>query len=109
MTENMVMIDPAELAWLRECEAALRASRPAWDGRTAEAPSQSLPDYMLGTPIPARAWEVADLSGPVPATLAGCNGVQLAALAGIRAQTPEGRAFVTRAQWCQRHMEGGAA
>ena len=85
---------------------ALPTSRPAGDGRTVEAPSQSLPDYMLGTQIPARAWEVAELPGRAPATLAGCDPVQLAALAGIRAQTPEGRTFVARAQWCQRHLAG---
>lgn len=97
---------PREVMLTSKGKPAVPVARHAWEGRTQEAPSLSLPDYMLATAIPTRAWEVAELAGPVPATLAGCNGVQLAALAGIRAQTPEGRAFVTRAQWCQRHLAG---
>lgn len=83
------------------------ASQRPWEGRVPEAPSMDIEDYHLTTPIPPAAWARAGLDGEPEPTLATCDVVQLAALAGIRpieGDTPQGRAFVQRAGWCLREL-----
>lgn len=73
-----------------------------WERLGPDTPveTMTLPAYMATTPVPAIAWEIARLEGAPLATLGDCRPDQLAALAGIQAETPAGKAFVQRARWC---------
>lgn len=78
--------------------------KPKFEGEIVKADSTHISDVVADTPINPIGWAKAGLDGPIPATLADCTPHQLAALAGLHADTPAGRAFVTRAQWCLRAL-----